>query len=90
MVTLAKPIFKLEQTVPKNDKIDSKSYLPRWSAVTSAVKDLSYNTRQIFVADFENGSLRFEGTIKIYVIHLRVHGKYYCDFTLHFIKIIEK
>ena len=45
---LAKSIFELGRTVPENELIDPKSYLPGRTAVKPAVKDFTSNLRQNF------------------------------------------
>ena len=90
MKDFAQSIFEMGQSVPENEKIDPKSYLPGRTAVTSAVKELSEQLRSNFTSEVQNGLLEYGGAATIDGVHLKVQGKHYFDFTLHFMDIQEK
>ena len=73
------------QTVPANERIDTKSYLRKPNAVTNSIRDISGEYRQNFVSDIKDGILRYGGAIPVNGVHLKVQGKNYYDFTLHHI-----
>ena len=68
----AQTIFEMGQSVPENEIIDLKSYLPGRTAVTNAVNDLSYECRQDFTSELRKGSLQYGGSITIDGAHLKV------------------
>ncbi len=84
----AQPIFEMGQS-SVNEKIDPKSYLPGRDAVTNAVKDLSDNLRQKLARDMQKGLLRLGDAFTVDEAHLKLQGRHYYDFTLHFMEIIE-
>ncbi len=86
----AKTIFELRQTVPTNEKIDSVSYLPGRTAVTSALKELTYKMRKRLLIDIEEGMIRYGGAVIVADVHLKLEGKHFCDFTVHFREIKDK
>ena len=75
---------------PANELIDPKFCLPGRTAVTTAVKELSDKARQNFIARMHSGKLRYGGAATIDSVHLKLHGRHYYDFTLHFMHIREK
>ena len=75
------------QSVPENETINPRSYLPGRTAVTNAVKDLSHKCRQDFVSELRKGSLQHGGAITIDGVHLKVQGKHFYDFNLHFMEV---
>ena len=80
----AQTIFEMGQSVPENGTIDPKSYIPGRTAISNAVKGLSSKPRQDFVSELRKGSLQYGGPIEIEGVHLKVQGKHFYDFTLHF------
>ena len=85
MRMFAKSIFEMGQSVPANESIYPSGYLPGRTAVTYAVRDISNNSRRKFVAEKKNGRLQFGGAVTVDGYHLKLQGKHYYDFTLHFL-----
>ncbi len=86
----AKTNFKPGQTVPVNEKIDSKSYLPGGTAVTSAIKELANKMRKRLLIDTEEGMLRYGRAVTVDGVHLKLQSKNFYNFTLHFTEIKAK
>ena len=64
--------------------------MPGRTAVTSAVEQLSEQLRSNFTSEVQNGLLQYGGVATIDGVHLKVQGKHYFDFTLHYMDIQEK
>ncbi len=86
----AQTIFETGQSAPANEKIYPKSYLPGRYAVTSAVREISNKYRREFITELKNGTLQYGGAITIDGVHLKVQGKHFYDFTLHYMEISNK
>ena len=65
MRIFAKSIFEMGQTIPANEEIDAKSYLPRKVAVTKAIQEISDTLRQKFASRTKNGMLHFGGAVTV-------------------------
>ena len=85
----AQTIFETGQSVPENEPFERKSYQPRCTDETKAVKDLSHKYGQDLASEFRKGSLQYSGAIKIEVVHLKVQGKHFYDFTLYFMEVSD-
>ncbi len=90
MHNFAQTIFEMGQSVPANEKMDLKSYFPGRTATTNAVKDISTKYRLRFINEMKKGSLKYGGEITIDNVHLKVQGKLFYDFTLHYMEINNK
>ena len=90
MRQFAKNIFEMCQTVPENEKIAPRSYLPGRTAATSPVKEISDSLRNKFVSDVQGSLVKYGGAITIDGAHLKMQGKHYYDFAIHFMEIIAK
>ena len=86
MHNFAQTIFGMGQSVSEK-KYRPKMYLPGRTAVQNAVKYLSHKYRQDFASELRKGSLQYGGAIKIDGVHLKVQGRRFYDFTLHFIDV---
>ena len=82
--TISIRFFEMGQSVPENKPLDPKSLLPGHTVVTNAVKDFGHKYRQYFSSELRKRSLQYDGAIKTDVLHLKVQGKHFYDFTLHF------
>ena len=85
----AKSIFEMGQSIFANESIDPSGYLPGRTAVTNAVHDISNNLRTKFVAEKKYGRLQFGGAVTVDGVPLKLKGKQYYDFTLHFLEVKE-
>ena len=56
-------MFQRGQIVPTNKRIDPASYLQQKNAVTNAVRDVSAEYRQKFIAELNDGLLSYGAAI---------------------------
>lgn len=87
MEAYAGAVFRAGQSVPNGVVISSKSYLPSRTAVNSSVSRLANDLRKMFAARMERELKRIGGAITIDGLSLKLQGRHYYDFTLHYISI---
>ena len=74
MAHFTKTIFELGQSVPVNEEIDPKSYLPSRTTVINAVHVLSLSFRKLFRANLNTDPLRFGGAVTVDDVHSKLKG----------------
>ena len=90
MRKFAKTIFELGQTVSVSERINLKYYLPGRTPVKSGVGEISKFLRQIFAAWIERKCLKYEGAVSVDGVHLKVKGRHFYDFTVHYVEVDTK
>ena len=87
MHNFAQTVFEMGQSVLENENIDPKSYLSGRTGVKNAVKDFSHKYRHDFASELRKGSLQHGVAIIIDGVYLKVQGKHFYDFILHFMEV---
>ena len=72
MAHFTKNVFELGQSVPVNEEIDLKSYIPSKTTVTNAVHELSLSLCELFKANLDTVPIRFGDSVTVDGVHLKV------------------
>ena len=73
-----------------SERINPKCYLPGRIAVTSAIGEINKSLRQKFAAQIESKCLKYVDAVSVDGVHLKVKGKHYYDFTVHYMEVDTK
>ena len=81
-----KAIFKTGQTVPANEIIEPRSYVPNRTVVATGVQEVSHSLRTEFVSQKKTGRTHLRGAVTVDGVYFKVQGDYFHEFTVNFIE----
>ena len=57
--------------------------------VTNAFRELACSVREKFMANIQNGLLKHGSAVTVDGVNLKVQGRHYYDFSVHYMKVSE-
>ncbi len=87
IVIFTESIFKAGQTIPYGVSINRKSYFPTKTAINSSLERMLHYWRTSFRKYLKNELMSSGGAMSIDGVTLKIKGRHFLDFTLHYMNI---